>query len=205
MQRPWRQVNETGKIQKSCKNWHSDVKTCVNPHLKQMIKSRQCFDENVCAFVAELIPASDEKVKRFFQIEVEMPVEMSTNELVKFFLGHRVKILELVKGRELFDVETIGCDDVRLALQQMFRFVPGDFWHRREDVWKICSGTFDTITAENDVNKARDIWPHVNWRQLTDDKSDVFPLPRRPRTCPSCCRNLFFQHTNNVREGSRGS
>lgn len=92
-----------------------------------MIKSRQCFDENVCTLVAELIPASDEKVKCFFQIEVEVPVEVTANELVKFFLGHRMKILELVKGRELFDVESIGCDDVGLALQQMFRLIPSDF------------------------------------------------------------------------------
>lgn len=92
-----------------------------------MIQPSQRLDEDVGALVAELVPPSDEEVQSLLEVEVEMPVEVAARELVNLLLRHGMKILELVERRELLHVQSVGCDDVGLALQQMFRFVAGDF------------------------------------------------------------------------------
>lgn len=45
-----------------------------------------------------------------------LPVEMASNKLVDLLFVNSMKILEFVQGRELFDVESIGCDNVGLPL-----------------------------------------------------------------------------------------
>ena len=42
-------------------------------------------------------------------------MEMSTHEVVNFFLGERMQVLELVECSKLLNVESVGCDDVRGA------------------------------------------------------------------------------------------
>lgn len=82
-----------------------------------MIQSRQRLDEHVGAFVAELISAGNEEVQSLFEIEVEMTIEVTTNELVNLLFCHCVEILELMERREFLHIQSIGCDDVGLALQ----------------------------------------------------------------------------------------
>lgn len=100
-----------------------------------------------------------------------MPVKVTANKLVQLLLGHRMKVLKLVQSRELFHVEPIGRDDVGLALQQMFRFVAGNFRDGREDVREICSGTFEAVPEglkrrEHDaswrIDKFRQHLPMIN-------------------------------------------
>lgn len=117
-------------------------------HLQEMIQSRQRLNENIGAFVAELISTSDEKVQSLLEIKVEMPVKVTANEFVNLLFGHRVEILELVQRRELLHVESVRRDDVGLALEQMFSFVAGDLRHGGEDVREIGGGTFETVTED---------------------------------------------------------
>lgn len=37
-----------------------------------------------------------------------MPVKVASDKLVDLLLGHRVQVLELVHGRELLHVQTVG-------------------------------------------------------------------------------------------------
>lgn len=76
-----------------------------------------------------------------------MSVEVTANELVNFILGHRVKILELVKRRELLHVQSVGRNDIRFTLEEMLRFIARDFRDGSEDVREIRGSSFDAITA----------------------------------------------------------
>lgn len=51
---------------------------------------------------------------------------MTTNKLVNFSLALGVKVLELVDGLELADVESIGEDAIGLAFEKMFALKGGD-------------------------------------------------------------------------------
>lgn len=81
--------------------------------LKTMVESGERLYEEIRAFVGELVSAGDEEVKRLVQFEVEMAVEVTSNEIVDFLLGDRVEILKLVNGGELLDSESIWRDDIR--------------------------------------------------------------------------------------------
>lgn len=63
-----------------------------------------------------------------------MPVKVTANEFVNLLFGHCVEILELVQCRKLLDVESVRCDDVGLAFEQMLSFVAGDLRHGCEDM-----------------------------------------------------------------------
>lgn len=59
---------------------------------------------------------------------------MTANKLVDFRLGSLMQVLELVHRLELYDVETVRKDAVRLALQEMLRLVGSDVRDGREDI-----------------------------------------------------------------------
>lgn len=48
-------------------------------------------------------------------------MEVAAHEVVDLLLGDGVKVLEFVQGSELLDVEAVGGDDVRRALQEVGR------------------------------------------------------------------------------------
>lgn len=117
-----------------------------------MVQASECFNEDVSPFVAELVTTSDEEVQSLVEIEVKMPVKVTASELVELFLGHCVKILKLVQRRELLNIQSIWCDDVRLTLQKMLRFIAGNFGDCCEDMREVGSCAFETVTeGESDA------------------------------------------------------
>lgn len=108
-----------------------DITAC---RFQEVVQPGERLNEDVRALVAELVSAGDEEVQGFVQVEVEMPVEVTAHELVQLLLRHGVEVLELVQRRELLDIQPIRRDEVRLALQQMLRFVARDLRDSREDV-----------------------------------------------------------------------
>lgn len=79
--------------------------------LKTRLTSKR-FDEHVNSLVSVLVSTSSEEVKGVVKIEVVVTVEMTSDEVVDLLFRNGVKILELVHGRELGDVETVGSDSV---------------------------------------------------------------------------------------------
>lgn len=62
---------------------------------------------------------------------------MSSYEIINLLFGQGMKVLELMKSWELFNIEAIRCNDIRLALQQMLRLNACDLWDCRESVGKV--------------------------------------------------------------------
>jgi hypothetical protein len=70
---------------------------------------------------------------------------MTTHEIVDLFLGLLMQILELVNGRELCHVETIGQNSIRLSLQQVFRLKSGDVRDGCEYVTSMRRGSLNAV------------------------------------------------------------
>lgn len=51
---------------------------------------------------------------------------MASDKFVNLVFGSGMKVLELMKGRELDDIETVGCDDLRLPLEKVLCLVASD-------------------------------------------------------------------------------
>lgn len=115
-------------------NEESDNRYVGQGFLEEVIEPCEGFNKDISSLVTELVPARNEEVQRFVEVEVKVSVEVTSCELVNLILGHGVKVLELVQGRKLLNVQAIRCDDVWLPLQQMFRFEARDFGHSREDM-----------------------------------------------------------------------
>lgn len=92
-------------------------------HLEEMVEPSQSLDEYVGPLVPELVTSRSKHVQSLVQVEVEVPVKMSPNELVYLVLRQGVQILELVQSRELLHVQPVGRYHFRLAFQEMLRFV----------------------------------------------------------------------------------
>jgi hypothetical protein len=60
-----------------------------------------------------------------------------------------MQVLELVRRRELLDVETIGQNSVWLALQQMLALVCGDVRDRGKNIGSVRSGALDAVPVVN--------------------------------------------------------
>ena len=56
--------------------------------------SDQGLNEEIGAFVGELVSSGDEEVERLIQVEVVMAVKMPADEIVDLFLRHGVQVLE---------------------------------------------------------------------------------------------------------------
>ena len=114
--------------------------------LETSVETRERLDEHVDTLVAELITTSGEQVDRVFKVKVVVAVEVAADKLVNLLLGQRVEVLELVHGRKLDHVETVGQDTIGLALEQVLRLVRGNMRDGREDISAMRRGTFDAVT-----------------------------------------------------------
>jgi hypothetical protein len=70
---------------------------------------------------------------------------VTSNEIVDLLFRDGVKVLELVHRRELGDVETVGCNTVRLTLEEMLRLVRRDVRNGGEDVGAVRRGPLDAV------------------------------------------------------------
>ncbi|KAF1764284.1 hypothetical protein GCK72_004231 [Caenorhabditis remanei] len=119
--------------------------TWIVGSLQIVIQTCQRFDEHVTAFIREFVTAGGEKVEGFVQIEIQMTVEMTANELIDLLLVLSVQILELVESGELDDVETVRRENIGLSAQEMLGFETRDLGDGGEDVSGLACGTFQTV------------------------------------------------------------
>ena len=107
---------------------------------------------------------ADTHIECVVQVKVKMTVEMASNKVVNFRLRLDVKVLELVQGRELLDVQAVRCHEVwsrvhhhvlagvtvrtRLAFQELFRFQRGDVRDSGEDIGSMCGRALDAVPAK---------------------------------------------------------
>lgn len=74
-----------------------------------------------------------------------MSVKVTSNKIVDFLLGRGMEVLKFVHCLELDNIQTVGKDTVRLALQQVLRFVCGDVRDSCEDICAMSSGAFHAV------------------------------------------------------------
>jgi hypothetical protein len=117
----------------------------MKSYFEHVIETSERFDEQIGAFVRKLVSSGDEEVKCFVQVKVVMTVKVTSDEFVDFVFGDRVQVLEFVQCTELFHVQPVRRDDVRLTFEQMFRFNRRDFGDRREDVSRVNGRSFHTV------------------------------------------------------------
>src|SRR5262249_48529783 len=95
--------------------------------------------------ISILIPACREDIECVIQVEVKISVEVTPHKFMNFLLVRGMKVLELMHGRELLDIQAIGQDTVRFSLQQMLTFVGGDMGDCGENIGGMCCSAFDAI------------------------------------------------------------
>lgn len=74
--------------------------------------TRERLYEHVHSLVAVLVTTGGEEVERVVEVKVVVAVEMASDEVIDLLLRDSVEVLELVHGRELGHVETVGRDTV---------------------------------------------------------------------------------------------
>lgn len=79
---------------------------------------------------------------------------MASDKFMNLVFGSGVEVLELVKGRELDDIETVGCDDFGLPLEQVLCLVTSDLRYRGECVSEMRRCPFHAV-AMIDLSSAR--------------------------------------------------
>ncbi len=112
-----------------------------------MVQSRQRFDKHVYTLIAILVATGGEEVECVLRVEVVVAVEMPAHKVVDLDLGLLVQILELVGGRELLHVQTVGQDTVRLSLQKMLALVCGDVGNRCKHISRVRSGALNAVAV----------------------------------------------------------
>ena len=110
-----------------------------------MVEAGQRFDEHVHTLIPELISTSREEVKRVFRVEIVMSVEVAAHKIVYLLLGLLMQVLELVDGRELGHVQTIGQHTVGFALEQVLALEGRDMRYGGENVTAMSSSALDAI------------------------------------------------------------
>ena len=105
------------------------------------------LDEHIQPLVAVLVTTSSEEVEGVLEIEVIMAIEMTPHEVMDAILGDGVQVLELVHGRELDDVQTIGQDTIGLTLQKMLGLVGSDVRDSGKNIAAMSGGTLNAVTV----------------------------------------------------------
>jgi hypothetical protein len=114
-----------------------------------MVEAGQRLNEHVDTFIAVLVTTSGEEVKSLVGVEVVVAIEVTTNEVVDALLVDLMQVLELVSCRELLDVQAVGQNTVRLALEQMLTLVSSDMRYGCEDIGGVGSTAFYAVTVVN--------------------------------------------------------
>lgn len=94
-------------------------KTVEATNLQHIVQSSQRLDKDISTFVAEFIPACGKSVESLVKIEIHVSIEVTTNEVMDLLLVLSMEILEFMKGGKLDDIQSVGCQDVRLSLEKV--------------------------------------------------------------------------------------
>ena len=115
--------------------------------LEAVIQACKALDEHVNTLVAVLIPARGEHIQCVVEVKVVVAVKVSAHKVIDLGLRESVQILELVHRLEFDDVESIGKDTVRLALEEMFALVRGDVRHGCKYVCTVRCRAFNAVST----------------------------------------------------------
>ena len=117
--------------------------------LQAVVQTRQGLDEHVNALVTVLVTSCGEKVQSLVGIEVIVAIEVTADKVIDPLLVGLMQVLELVRGRKLLDVETIGQDAIGLPLEQVLTLVGGDVGDSGEDIGSMSGATFYAVPVVN--------------------------------------------------------
>lgn len=106
--------------------------------LHAVVQTSQRLNKHVHTLIPVLVTSSSEEVQRLVRIEVIVPIEMTADKVVDALLVGLVQVLELVGSAELLDVQAVGKDTVRLALEQVLALVSSDMGYGGEDICCVC-------------------------------------------------------------------
>lgn len=112
-----------------------------------MVKTGKRLNEHIHTLIPELVATGSEEVEGVFWLEVVVAIEVTADEVVDLLLGLLMEVLELVHGRKLGDVETVGEDTIGLALEQMLTLVGGDVGNGGEDIAGVGGSTLDAVSV----------------------------------------------------------
>jgi hypothetical protein len=94
---------------------------------------------------------TDNHIEGIIQIKIVMAVEITSDKLVNLALAGRMRIMELVHGLELDDIQAIWQDAIWFSLQQMLRLVCNDVGDSGKNVCIMCRGTLNAVVVVNTV------------------------------------------------------
>lgn len=112
-----------------------------------MVETSQRFDKHIDTFVAVLVSSSSEEIQRVLGIKVVLAVEVTSDEVIDLDLRLLMQVLELVRCRELLDIESIGQNTVWFPLEQMLALVRCDVRDGCEDVGGVGRSSLDAISV----------------------------------------------------------
>lgn len=112
-----------------------------------VVQARERLDEHVASLIPVLVASRSEEIQRVIRVEVIVPIEMPSHEIMDLLLRLLMQVLELVHSAELGDVETVGQHAVRLALEEVLALVGGDVGDGREDVAGVRGGALDAVAV----------------------------------------------------------
>lgn len=72
---------------------------------------------------------------------------MTSDEVIDLDLGLLMQVLELVSGRELLDVETVGQDTVWFPLQQVLTLVSCDVGDSGKDIGRVGCSSLNAVAV----------------------------------------------------------
>lgn len=121
---------------------HSHLRTRL---LEPVVQAGERLDKHVDTLIPVLVATGSEEVESIVEVEIIVAVEMTANKVVNLLLALGVQVLELMHGRELDDIETVGEDAIGLALQEMLALKGGDVGDGGEDVAGVSSGTLNAV------------------------------------------------------------
>lgn len=117
--------------------------------LETVVETGQRLDEHVDTLIAVLVTTCGEEVQGLVGVEIVVAIEVTTDKVVDSLLVYLMQVLELVGCRELLDVQTVGQDTIRLALEQMFTLVSSDMRYGCEDICGVSSTAFYAVAMVN--------------------------------------------------------
>ena len=86
----------------------SDNGSLGTRNLEPVVETSQRLDKHIDTFIPVFISTGSEEVESVFQVKVEMPVKVTSNEFVNLLFLDSVQVLEFVDSRKLLDVQTVG-------------------------------------------------------------------------------------------------
>ena len=115
--------------------------------LQAVVKTGKRLNEHIHTLIPELVATGSEEVEGVFWLEIVMAIKVTADKVVDLFLGLLMEVLELMHGRELGDVETVGEDTIGLALEQMLTLVGGDVGNGGEDIARMGGSSLDAVSV----------------------------------------------------------